>query len=78
MVYNDDFIFLEPRGCYKKCHNVRRLSTYGKDAEDLLLRPGNGNKEKEKNQLMHDDKEKRHSKYLYDFEMPPVIIYHVF
>jgi hypothetical protein len=66
----------EPRGCYKKPHNVRRLSTYGKDAEDLILRVG---KDKAKKEDLHDDKaEKRNSKFIYDFDLPPVIIYHVF
>jgi hypothetical protein len=27
---------------------------------------------------LSDDAEKRHSKFVHDFEMPPVIIYHVF
>ena len=66
----------EPRGCYKKSHNVRRLSTYGKDGdEDLALKAGN---EKEKSEFSNEDKEKRNSKFIYDFELPQVIIYHVF
>lgn len=66
----------EPRGCYKKPHNVRRLSTYGKEAEDLLVKAGEA---KEKSDVLNlDNNEKRNSKFVYDFEMPPVIIYHVF